>query len=172
MNNLNPDFQTSVPAAAESHAESPAQPEALNGKSEDLKQHPKTKVLIIEDDTTIRKLLDMGLRRYGYDCVAAENGRAGQTLLATVRPDLIVVDLMMPVMDGLRFIQWLRQTAGDTTTPVLVFSTVQDPKIKQEVLSTGANFFAGKPMHLKELVQALNGLAGLPRPESRTPAHE
>ena len=72
------------------------------------------------------------------------------------------------VSDGVAFIQWLRQTARDST-PVLVFSTVDNPKIMQEVLKSGADFFARKPLHLKELVETMDKLAGLghhrePRP--------
>jgi DNA-binding response OmpR family regulator len=89
--------------------------------------------------------------------VVAENGKAAQTILQTVRPDLIIVDLLMPVMDGLAFIQWLRHTARDST-PVMVFSTVDDPKITKEVLKSGADFFARKPLHLKDLVEAMNKL--------------
>ena len=131
---------------------------------------PGTKVLLIEDDPTIRMLLQMGLRRHQYDCVAAENGRAAQALLKSHRPDMIVVDLMMPVMDGLAFIQWLRHTVRDDATPVLVFTTVQDPKVMHEVLRTGADLFCGKPMHLKELVAQLRKLNALPRRKARAPA--
>jgi CheY-like chemotaxis protein len=127
---------------------------------------PRKKVLLIEDDSTIRMLLQMGLRKHHFDCVIAENGRAAQSLLHSTRPDLIVVDLLMPVMDGMAFIQWLRQTAQDST-PVLVFTTVDDPKITQDVLRSGADFLARKPLHLKELVEAMNRLIRLPRREPK-----
>lgn len=106
----------------------------------DLQPPPKKKILVIDDDPALRMLLKMGIGPHGYDCVTAENGKAAQPVFQTSRPDLILVDLLMPVMDGLAFIRWLRQTAQDST-PVLVFTNVDNPKITQEALDSGANFF-------------------------------
>ncbi len=122
------------------------------------RENPARKtVLVIDDDAVMRMLLKMGLPTHGYDCLTADNGKAAQTLLQTHRPDLILVDLMMPVMDGLTFIRWLRQTARDAT-PVLVFSNVSTPKITQEALESGANSFACKPLHLNELLEIMSQL--------------
>jgi DNA-binding response OmpR family regulator len=117
----------------------------------------RSTVLVIDDDKTMRRLLQLGLRTHGYDCLTAENGLAAQAVLQNHRPDVILLDLMMPVMDGLTFLNWLRQTAGDAT-PVLVFTNVSTPKITQEALAAGANAFACKPLHLKELVSVMNQL--------------
>ncbi len=118
---------------------------------------PPRKILVVDDDPVMRMLLKMGLRTPEFECVLAENGKAAQELVPTNRPELILLDLLMPVMDGLSFLQWLRQTAQDQT-PVLVFSNVNDPKITQEALKTGANGFACKPLHLKELMASIQKL--------------
>ena len=120
-------------------------------------QGGRRKVLVIDDDATMRMVLKLGLRSHGYDCLMAENGKEAQTVLQNHRPDLILVDLMMPVMDGLTFIQWLRQTAGDST-PVLVFTNVNTPQVTEEALASGANAFACKPLHLRDLVEVMNQL--------------
>jgi CheY-like chemotaxis protein len=125
------------------------------GSSADLEPRRRKQVLVIDDDATMRKLLKMGLCSHQYDCLTAENGKIAQEVLQTCRPDLILVDLLMPVMDGLTFIQWLRQTAQDST-PVLVFTNVDTPKITQEAMEKGANAFACKPLHLKELLAVIN----------------
>ena len=138
-------------------AENGVGPGGPAGRPVDPKQRPKKKVLVIDDDPTMRMLLKMGLGSHAYDCLTAENGKAAQAVLQTHRPDLILVDLLMPVMDGLTFIQWLRQTARDST-PVLVFTNVNIPKITQEALTSGANSFAYKPLHLKELLEVMNQL--------------
>jgi len=117
----------------------------------------RKKILVADDDQVMRMLLKMGLSAQGYECLLAENGRAAQELVTKERPDLILVDLLMPVMDGLAFIQWLRQTLQDKT-PVLVFTNVSDPKIAQEALRHGANEFACKPVHLKELLNTVGKL--------------
>lgn len=118
---------------------------------------PRATVLVVDDDATIRKLLSMGLGARGYACLTAENGRAAQLVLESNRPDVILLDLLMPVMDGLTFLQWLRNTARDET-PVLVFTNVHSPKITQEALASGANCFACKPLHLRELLEVINQL--------------
>ncbi len=117
----------------------------------------RLKVLAIDDDAVMRKLLKMGLAPHGYECETAENGKAAQEVLRKFRPDLILVDLLMPVMDGLSFINWLRQTARDTT-PVLVFTNLGGTQITQEALRSGANSVASKPLHFKELLQAMRQL--------------
>jgi CheY-like chemotaxis protein len=121
---------------------------------------PRQKVLVIDDDPTMRMLLKMGLGSHDYDCLEAEHGKAAQALLQTHRPDLILVDLLMPVMDGLAFLHWLRQTAQDST-PVVALTNMNTPEITQEALSIGANAFVRKPLHLNELLEVMNQL--LPR---------
>ena len=102
-------------------------------------------------------LLKMGLEPHGYDCLAAENGKAAQPIFEMSRPDLILVDLLMPVMDGLAFIHWLRHAIQDST-PILVFTNVDNPRVTQEALRSGANSFVYKPIHLKDLLNAIREL--------------
>jgi CheY-like chemotaxis protein len=66
------------------------------------------KVLVIDDEQGIRSLLDTLLRRKGYDVVLAESGRKGLELFRRERPDVIVLDLKMPEMDGLTVLQQVR----------------------------------------------------------------
>jgi CheY-like chemotaxis protein len=130
---------------------------AQGGESADGVRRSRKKVLVVDDDATMRMLLKMGLGSQDYDCLTAENGRVAQEMLQTHRPDLILVDLLMPVMDGLTFLRWLRQSARDAT-PVLVFTNVNTPRITQEALACGANAFACKPLHLRELLEVINQL--------------
>lgn len=132
----------------------------LDGQGEEptvLEPLTKKKVLVIDDDPVLRMLLKMGLEPHGYDCVTAENGREAQAVFAASCPELILVDLLMPVMDGLAFIHWLRQTAHNST-PVLALTNIDDPRITQEALRSGANACACKPLHLRDLLHALEEL--------------
>lgn len=142
--------QTQSPANGKTDGEHIGSPEEPN-------QRARKKVLVIDDDATMRMLLKMGLRSHDYDCLTAENGRVAQELLETHRPDLILVDLLMPVMDGLSFLHWLRKTARNKT-PVLVFTNMNTPNITQEALASGANAFACKPLHLRELLEVMSQL--------------
>jgi CheY-like chemotaxis protein len=131
------------------------------GEPEGIREPSRRKVLVVDDDLVIRMLLKMGLGAHGYDCVTAEHGKAAQAILQTNRFDLLVVDLLMPVMDGLAFIRWLRQTAQDST-PVLVFTNVDDPKIARDAQACGADSIVCKPVHLRDLVDEMNRLVAVP----------
>jgi CheY-like chemotaxis protein len=149
--------ETAAVSVAECHVE-PAE----NGSGNAVETPPPAlrplrRVLVVDDDPVIRMLLGMGLEHYGYECVTAEHGKAAQAIMQTARFDLLIVDLLMPVMDGLAFIRWLRETALDAT-PVLVFTNVDDLKIAREAVACGANALAGKPMPLRELVAAMSKL--------------
>jgi signal transduction histidine kinase/DNA-binding response OmpR family regulator len=79
-------------------------------------------VLIVEDDGSIRELLARQLSADGWQVEAAENGAEGLEKCAAARPDLILLDLMMPVMDGFEFVQRLRESAEGRTIPVVVLT--------------------------------------------------
>ncbi len=117
---------------------------------------PKT-LLVVDDDPVMRMLLKLGLRSPGFECLVAENGKAAQEIMETNHPDLILLDLLMPVMDGMSFLQWLRQTKKNQT-PVLVFSNANDSKMTDEALTRGAHGVLYKPLHLKELKNSIQKL--------------
>ncbi len=114
----------------------------------------RPRVLAVDDDAITRKLLKMGLACHGYDCETAENGSVAQEIVQTYHPDVIVLDLLMPVMDGLSFLSWLRQTAR-ATTPVVVLTNLGGTEIVREAVEVGANSVLRKPVHLKELLQVM-----------------
>ncbi len=122
-------------------------------------------VLIVEDDAVLRCLLEKALGSNGFDCIFAEHGRAAQEIIKKRQPDIILVDLLMPVMDGLRFIQWLRQEYQNSS-PILVFTTVEDPKIKQKAAALGVELFLNKPVHPKQLAEKIYELIKKPHPST------
>lgn len=121
----------------------------------------KKHVLVIDDDASIRLLLSMGLRLRGFSCQVAENGVVAQTVVQSGRFDAIIVDLMMPLMDGLSFIDWLRQTAN-VKTPVLVLTSVHDPNTTFEAISSGANGVAFKPIRMAQVMEELTKMVSCP----------
>ena len=80
------------------------------------------RILLLEDDATFRDLVATAMRRAGFDVTCANDGQAGWDALATAQPDLILLDLAMPRMDGLSFLRRLRATAEWGSVPVLVVS--------------------------------------------------
>src|ERR1700749_78856 len=100
------------------------------------------KVLVIDDEAPIRKFLGIGLEAHGYELVEADNGKKGLEVAAMKKPDLIVLDLGLPDMDGKTVIKKFREW---TNTPILVLSVRTDEHEKIEALDAGANDYVTKP---------------------------
>jgi CheY-like chemotaxis protein len=96
-------------------------------------------ILIVEDHDDTRNALRLLFNRWGYDTLSAETGEAGLALLSHHHPDLVVVDGMMPGMNGIEFIRLLRSTDGKATIPVVFYTAVNDPDFVDNALQKGAN---------------------------------
>lgn len=117
----------------------------------------KKKVLIVDDDPVLRKLMKFGLEKAGYQVQTADHGGQAIERLGQESVDLILVDLMMPVVDGLRFLRWLRQEAR-ASTPALVFTSHDAKDVTDEALATGATDLVIKPVKLPELLERVKRL--------------
>jgi two-component system, OmpR family, KDP operon response regulator KdpE len=113
---------------------------------------PHLKVLVIDDEPPIRKLLRMGLSTQGYETLEAPNGRAGLELLQEA-PDLVILDLGLPDMDGLDVLRALR--ARNESVPVVVLSSRGDEAGKVAALDLGADDYVTKPFGTEELLARL-----------------
>lgn len=107
-------------------------------------------VMIIDDEAGVRELLADALKLAGYETVGAADAMVAQTLLRTVKPDLLIVDINMPMMDGFEFIERIR-SAGDNT-PALMLSARGDRADITRGLTLGADDYVTKPFGLEELV--------------------
>lgn len=108
-----------------------------------------TKVLIIEDDISIIRFLSLSLETNGYKVIKAENGIEGISLFMTDNPDLILLDLGLPDIDGSEVLSQIR-TQSDV--PILVVSARGQEKEKVEALDLGADDYITKPFHINELL--------------------
>jgi DNA-binding response OmpR family regulator len=117
----------------------------------------KKRILIIDDDPALRRLLQFGLERAGYATVTADHGGMAMAILGHESFDLITVDLMMPIMDGLRFLRWLRHEAW-IAVPTLVFTSCDARNLAEEALAIGATGVAVKPVQLPEFLARVAGL--------------
>jgi len=110
----------------------------------------KRRILVVDDEDNLRTMLVAALKFEGYDVAAAPNGRDGLRSVRESKPDLIVLDVMMPELDGFGMLKRLRET-GDRT-PV-VFLTAKDTSADAvEGLGLGADDYLSKPFSLEELV--------------------
>jgi len=107
------------------------------------------KILIVDDDADQRTLLGLCFLRRGHTIVVAGDGAAGLACVAAHAPDLVVTDVMMPVLDGLAFLQRLRAD-GHPALPVIVVSARADQEAA--ALAAGAAAFLAKPVGLRQLV--------------------
>ena len=120
------------------------------------------KILVIDDEQGIRNLLDTLLRRKGYDVILAESGRKGLELFRRERPDVIVLDLNMPEMDGVAVLQQVRSLNPDQ--PVIILTGAGTPEREQQVRTLGVTEFVEKEFSLHRLGDALKRILKTPHP--------
>jgi two-component system, OmpR family, KDP operon response regulator KdpE len=108
-----------------------------------------TRLLVVDDDTQIRRALEVNLRTRGYDIDLASTGEEALTSAAAHLPDLILLDLGLPGVDGIEVIGGLR---GWTDVPIIVISARQDDADKVAALDAGADDYVTKPFSVNELL--------------------
>ena len=108
-----------------------------------------SRILVIDDEPQIRKFLHISLGANGYDVAEAETATDGIALARTFNPDLIILDLGLPDMDGQEAISQLR---GNSVTPIIVLSVRSQEFDKVEALDRGANDYIVKPFGIAELM--------------------
>jgi two-component system KDP operon response regulator KdpE len=114
------------------------------------------KVLIADDDPQLVRALRITLAAHGYDVVAAPDGQSAIALAAKEHPDIVMVDLGMPRLDGIRVIEALR---GWTAVPIIVVSGRTGSADKVEALDAGADDYVTKPFQIEELLARLRALS-------------
>ena len=114
------------------------------------------KILVADDDPQLVRALRITLAAHGYEVVAAPDGAAAVTLAAQAHPDLVLLDLGMPHLDGVRVIQALR---GWTSVPIIVVSGRTGSGDKVEALDAGADDYVTKPFQIDELLARLRALS-------------
>lgn len=108
----------------------------------------RASILLVEDDEATRRMVSANLSAHGHDVRAAASGEEALVLWELRRPDLILLDLGLPGIDGLSF---LRRVRRDATTPVVVLSARGEEDVKVEALDAGADDYLAKPFGMPEL---------------------
>jgi two-component system, OmpR family, response regulator MprA len=109
-------------------------------------------ILVIEDDPSVRTLLEKSLRAKGYVIFSADDGLSGLTALEDERPDLIIVDIMMPRLDGMTFVKAVKGNDRTRSIPIIFLTAKNDPKTMIEGINIGARFYVTKPFQMDELL--------------------
>jgi len=113
---------------------------------------PAERILVVDDDVNIRQIVRMCLADEGYDVYEAANGMAALEALGTAQPDLILLDMRMPVMDGLEFARQYSLSPGPRA-PIVAF--VAALNAEQECAELPAAAILNKPFDLDDLLQAV-----------------
>ncbi|SEJ11065.1 two-component system, OmpR family, KDP operon response regulator KdpE [Azotobacter beijerinckii] len=123
-------------------------------------------ILVVDDEAQIRKFLRISLVAHGYRVLEAGSGREGLALAAEVRPDLLVLDLGLPDMDGKELLAELRR---NSQMPVLVLSVRAGDSEKVLALDGGANDYVTKPFSIRELLARVRALLRRPAQPGEPP---
>ena len=112
-------------------------------------------VLIVEDDRNIQELLQMYLEKEGYAVTVAGDGGQGLQKFRAIKPDIVLLDVMMPVMDGWSVCRTIR---SESQTPIIMLTAKSETDDKITGLKTGADDYVTKPFEMKELLARIEAV--------------
>jgi len=117
-------------------------------------------VLVVDDELEIRQLLSTMLTMMGYQSFVAQDGLDALEKIPECQPDVLILDVMMPRMDGLTLCRQLRDTAETAALPIIILSGKAHQEAIQEGLKAGANRYLLKPTGLDELTRSITEVLG------------
>jgi DNA-binding response OmpR family regulator len=122
----------------------------------------RKKILIVDDERLTRAVLQHNVILAGYDVIVASNGREAMQKIQEVTPDLIVVDLVMPDMNGFEMLRRIRSNKETMQTPVIVVSALQGQTDIEEAKTSGADIYLTKPINPEEFIKQVKKYLGSP----------
>jgi excisionase family DNA binding protein len=118
-------------------------------------------VLLVDDDEKVRELVRINLEFEGYTVREAAGADEGLSAIDEAKPDLVLLDVMMPHVDGWEMLRRMQERYGVGSIPVVMFSGKVDEQAEQQAASRGAQGFVGKPFDLQQLIERTKQLAPL-----------
>lgn len=121
-------------------------------------QASPAKILLVDDEPDILEILEFNLRKEGFEVATAENGQEGLKMAKEMKPDLIVLDIMMPIMDGVEVCRQLRANP-DFDNTIITFLTAREEDYSQiAALDTGGDDYITKPIRPRVLISRVKAL--------------
>jgi putative two-component system response regulator len=119
---------------------------------------PVTTILVVDDGAPNVKLLEMFLGAEGYATISASSGREALVLAASAQPDLVLLDAMMPGLDGFETLARLKADARTRSIPVMMVTALDDLTSRRRAIESGAEAFLGKPIVRADLRERVRDL--------------
>ena len=113
------------------------------------------KLLVIDDDSAVTDLLTLLLKSNGFEVSATNNSADGFSMIREISPDVVILDLMMPEMDGWQICKAVREYSQ---VPIIILSALNDPSMIASVLDAGADDYLTKPTPSRVLIAHINRL--------------
>ena len=117
------------------------------------------KILIIDDDERLVGLYAMALKNQGYEVETSLDGKTGLSRIAEVKPDLVLLDAMMPVVSGFVTLDTIKSTPDTENIKVVMLTALSDDKMKERALTLGADDYIVKTqLNVAEVIERINNL--------------
>jgi diguanylate cyclase (GGDEF)-like protein len=116
------------------------------------------RILVVDDDAATAELLRTWLRDHPYDVLEASNGEDGLRVVAAERPDLVLLDLRMPGVDGISVARHIKDDPATRSTPVILLTACRDTETKIEAFAAGADDYVTKPFEFQEMVARIGSM--------------
>ncbi len=118
----------------------------------------KKTILVVDDEQDLLDLIEYNLKKEGFNVLKAENGEEGIAVAKEGRPDLILLDIMMPKMDGLEAVEIMRKDQDLKNTPIIFLTARSDEKTEVEGLNKGGDDYITKPISTTKLISRIKAV--------------
>ena len=115
----------------------------------------KTCVLMVDDDPNILKFVSANLEIRGYDVITAEDGETALEVMDRTTPNLVILDLLMPGIDGFDVCRHIRKSSD---VPIIVLTAIGESNTRSELLALGANDYVTKPFDIRDLLDRVQAV--------------
>ena len=129
-----------------------------------------TKILVVDDHPPTVKLIRSALEAKGFSVVSASHGAEGLVAVDEEKPDLVILDVIMPIMDGFQTLRVLRENEQTKRLPVIILSIRKEDADILKGLSTGADLYLTKPFDLQDLLMAVERVLRSESEDSASPS--
>ncbi len=117
-----------------------------------------SKILIIEDELDVQKVVARRLSQHGFEVVVADDGCRGIELAHSSKPDLIILDFILPAGNGLVVLKNLRSSTHTRYIPVIILTSMKNEEYKQKIINEGVGAYLEKPYEPDELIKTIKDI--------------